>query len=219
MSVYEKLFNIQQELKAPKGQFNSFGKYKYRSLEDILEAVKPLLAKNKCVLTLSDSVACFGEGEETIDGTKYTNGQRFYITAEATLCDIESGEVIRNRASARESYDKKGMDSSQITGTASSYARKYCLNGLFSIDDTKDADTDEFKKQSGEDSFREKAEEEQATELELKSFRDTCESMGLDYKEIWKQTGKAKDMSKAHLGKAVEFVIQHGNAVKNESNK
>lgn len=133
MNIYEKLMNIQNELKAPKGQYNSFGKYKYRSCEDILEAAKPICKKYNTVLVLSDDVIYLGD--------------RFYIVAIATLYDIETGEKIVNQAQAREEETKKGMDASQITGTASSYARKYALNGLFNIDDTKDADTDEFKKQ------------------------------------------------------------------------
>ena len=133
MSVYEKLSKVQTELKAPKGQYNSFGKYKYRSCEDILEAVKPLNAKHGVVLTVGDEVV------------EISN--RFYVKATAVFVDIESGEKIINTALAREDDSKKGMDGSQITGTASSYARKYCLNGLYCIDDTKDADTDEYRHQ------------------------------------------------------------------------
>lgn len=133
MSVYEKLSKVQSELKAPKGQYNSFGKYKYRSCEDILEAVKPLNAKHGVVLTVGDEVV------------EISN--RFYVKATAVFVDIESGEKIINTALAREDDSKKGMDGSQITGTASSYARKYCLNGLYCIDDTKDADTDEYRHQ------------------------------------------------------------------------
>ena len=133
IKIYEKLLNIQSELKAPKGQYNSFGKYKYRSCEDILEAVKPLCKKYGATLVLSDELKNIGE--------------RYYIQAEARLIDIEDGTHIQNTAYAREEQEKKGMDGSQITGTASSYARKYALNGLFNIDDTKDADTDEFKQQ------------------------------------------------------------------------
>lgn len=134
MSVYEKLAVVQRELKAPKGQFNSFGKYKYRSCEDILEALKPVLGKHGCAVTLSDEVVQVGE--------------RFYIRATASIMDCESGERAFNTAFAREDADKKGMDGSQITGTASSYARKYALNGLFLIDDTKDADTDAYHEQT-----------------------------------------------------------------------
>ena len=122
-----KLMNIQQELKAPKGQYNDFGKYAYRSCEDILEAVKPLLRKEKIVLTISDELQYIGN--------------RYYIKATATLIDTESEAIISNSAYAREEETKKGMDGSQITGASSSYARKYALNGLFGIDDNKDSDT------------------------------------------------------------------------------
>lgn len=132
MASKEKTFNekvvaIQSELKAPKGQFNKFGKYSYRSLEDINEAVKPLLAEEGLRLTISDETVMLGE--------------RIYIKATATLSD--GHEELSVSGYAREAETKKGMDESQITGTASSYARKYALNGLFLIDDTKDADTDE----------------------------------------------------------------------------
>ena len=128
MSIYEKLSKIQMELKAPKNQYNSFGGYKYRSCEDILEAVKPLLEKNKCVLTISDELVQIGE--------------RYYIKALAELRNIEKeNDYIINTAYAREEENKKGMDGSQITGASSSYARKYALNGLFLIDDVKDSDT------------------------------------------------------------------------------
>lgn len=134
MNINEKLLKIQIELKAPKGQYNSFGKYKYRSCEDILEAVKPLLQENKCTLTIRDDMEQIGD--------------RYYIKATAILADTEADNtIITNTAYAREEESKKGMDGSQITGTASSYARKYALNGLFLIDDTKDADTNEFKEQ------------------------------------------------------------------------
>lgn len=122
-----KLMNIQQELKAPKGQYNSFGKYAYRSCEDILEAVKPLLKKEKVVLTISDELQYIGN--------------RYYIKATVTIIDTESEATISNSAYAREEETKKGMDGSQITGASSSYARKYALNGLFGIDDNKDSDT------------------------------------------------------------------------------
>lgn len=119
---------IQHELKAPKGQENKFGGYRYRSCEDIMEAVKPLLDKNNASLVVSDDIVMIGD--------------RFYIKAIATLLDSESGNIIaQTSAFAREPITKKGMDDSQITGAASSYARKYALNGLFCIDDTKDADT------------------------------------------------------------------------------
>lgn len=116
---------IQSSLNVPKGQFNAFGKYKYRSCEDILAALKPLLKQNDCTLTISDDIMQVGN--------------RFYIKATASLTN-SNGEQVTVTAFAREEDSKKGMDASQVTGAASSYARKYALNGLFAIDDTKDAD-------------------------------------------------------------------------------
>ena len=135
MSIYEKLTQLQNELKAPKGQRNSFGNYNYRSAEDILEAVKPLLGKYNLTQIISDDIELIGD--------------RYYLKATVTLVNNENAEEkISVTALARESQVKKGMDESQITGTASSYARKYALNGLYAIDDTKDSDTDAYKKQS-----------------------------------------------------------------------
>lgn len=130
MTVYEKLIKVQKELKAPKNQRNSFGNYNYRSCEDILEALKPVLAENGATVFLSD--------KPIVKENLWS-----YIESTVTFVDIESGESVTATAFARESESKKGMDVSQITGSASSYARKYALNGLFLIDDTKDADTDE----------------------------------------------------------------------------
>lgn len=158
LGIYEKLSAIQQELKAPKGQFNSFGKYKYRSCEDILEAVKPICAKHKTALVLLDSIT-------------EVNG-RFYVTAQAQLHDCESDNAVTAMAYAREPEKKAGMDESQITGTASSYARKYALNGLFCIDDTKDADTDEYKQQDKKE----------------KPSKDEMESFNQAYKEQFDYT-------------------------------
>lgn len=137
MNIYEKLLKIQEELKVPKGQYNSFGKYKFRSCEDILEAVKPICIKNKATLVLYDNIV--------------QKENRYYIEATAKLIDVEDGNYIEGKAYARESNEKKGMDDSQVTGTASSYARKYALNGLFNIDDTKDADTEEYTVTTQED--------------------------------------------------------------------
>ena len=127
LKLREKLSRIQLELKAPKSQYNSFGGYKYRNAEDILEAVKPLLGKYACSLICSDEMVQVGE--------------RYYVKATAMLLDIESNDMIQTTAFAREEETKKGMDGSQITGASSSYSRKYALNGLFCIDDTKDSDT------------------------------------------------------------------------------
>lgn len=131
--MIKNLVNIQNELKAPKSNFNSFGKYRYRSAEDILTGVKPLLQKYSCTMTVSDEIVFIGN--------------RFYIKATVTIMDDEGNTEVVS-AYAREDESKKGMDGSQITGTASSYARKYALNGMFLIDDTKDADTDEFHNQT-----------------------------------------------------------------------
>ena len=126
-NVYLKLVKVQNELKAPKSQYNSFGKYSYRNCEDILEALKPLLNEVKAIVNISDEIILIGE--------------RYYVKATVKFIDAETGEVVEASAMAREEETKKGMDASQLTGSTSSYARKYALNGLFAIDDTKDADT------------------------------------------------------------------------------
>ena len=131
-NLTQKLLNVQRDLKAPKGQFNNFGKYKYRSAEDILEAVKPLNAREGILLTISDEPMFIGDWH--------------YIKATASITDGKDTHIVT--AFARESQAKKGMDDSQITGTASSYARKYALNGMYLIDDTKDADTNEHRNQT-----------------------------------------------------------------------
>lgn len=137
VNLITKLLNVQKDLKAPKGQYNSFGKYKYRSAEDILNAVKPLNVENGLLLTIKDDIELIGD--------------RYYIKATAKITDgTDTHEVT---AYARESLNKKGMDESQITGTASSYARKYALNGLYLIDDTKDADTDEYAQQANKGGY------------------------------------------------------------------
>ena len=126
MNLYEKLQHVQSRLKAPKNQYNKFGGYHYRNCEDIQEAVKPLLQEVKAALVVGDELVLIGE--------------RYYIKSVAKFIDCESGEYMENVAYAREELDKKGMDVSQVTGSTSSYARKYALNGLFCIDDVKDAD-------------------------------------------------------------------------------
>ena len=135
-TIYEKMLAVQNELKAPKDKRNNFGGYNYRSCEGILEAVKPLLQEQGLMLTIKDDVVNIGD--------------RYYVKATALLDDISSNGEIAITALAREEEAKRGMDASQITGTASSYARKYALNGLFLIDDTKDADTDEFHRTTQE---------------------------------------------------------------------
>ena len=134
MGINEKLMRIQTQIKAPKNLYNSFGKYNYRNAEGICEAVKPFLEKENVSLILVDDMVAIGN--------------RYYLKATARLLDNENNESIEVSAFAREPEQKKGMDESQITGTASSYARKYALNGLFLLDDTKDADTDEYHNQT-----------------------------------------------------------------------
>ena len=136
MTVYKKLIKVQQELKAPKNQRNTFGNYNYRSAEDILEALKPVLAAHDATVFISDKVVV-------------KENSWAYIEATATFVDIETGESISTTAFAREAENKKGMDASQITGSASSYARKYALNGLFLIDDAVDPDSDSHQKITG----------------------------------------------------------------------
>ena len=154
MNIYEKLTEVQNELKAPKSKYNSFGKYNYRSCEDILEAVKPILKAKRLAMTVKDDV--------------FNIGDRFYIMATVTVFDCESEEKVTTTAYAREDADKKGMDGSQITGSSSSYARKYALNGMFAIDDTKDADG---WNTHDKDRTVEKKEAERATEEQVAKLR------------------------------------------------
>ena len=134
MAIHEKLMQIQQKLKAPKGQFNKFGGYKYRSCEDILESVKPLLSEVGAELTISDEIIAVSD--------------RVYVKATATFSDGKESKSVT--AFAREPLARKGMDEAQVTGATSSYARKYALNGLFLIDDTADPDTNELREEREE---------------------------------------------------------------------
>lgn len=183
-----KLIQIQSELKAPKGQFNSFGKYNYRSCEDILEAVKPLLAKYKVVMTITDEVVAVSD--------------RVYVRACATLSDAEGDESVSNVAWAREDADKKGTDGSQLTGTASSYARKYCLNGLFLIDDTKDADTDEHRAEmqsKGAQSENKKAEKgitQAQIEMLMKIASERGQELDVEAIKGWSMTKASEIIAK-----------------------
>lgn len=155
MNIKEKLLAVQSELKAPKGQENTFGGFKYRSCEDILEAVKPLLTQNGATLKIADEIVLVGD--------------RYYVKATAIFSDTETDEGITVTAYAREEQAKKGMDSAQVTGATSSYARKYALNGLFLIDDTKDPDTDAHTK---ERKRAEKAEETAKDEAMAEEAKD-----------------------------------------------
>ena len=191
MNIYEKLMNIQKELKAPKSQYNSFGKYKYRSCEDILESVKPLLEKYKVTIILTDKLEQIGE--------------RYYIRAMAILFDTESDNSIENTAYAREEETKKGMDGSQITGTSSSYARKYALNGLLLIDDTKDADTDEFTKENNKGKTKEEPKENKITPGQLKVLSKLYTGDNLVKLLELNKIDKLEDMS---MEKANEIILK-----------
>lgn len=183
----KELINIQHKLKAPKGRKNSFGNYNYRSCEDILEAVKPLLAEEECTLTLSDDMVAIGE--------------RIYVKAVATI--RKGDESVTVTAYAREAETKKGMDDSQITGTASSYARKYSLNGLFLIDDTKDADTDEYANQT---KAGENIEEDRPiNKTEVKTLTQLSESYKVNTADICKRykVNKLEDLSYHQYGAAL----------------
>lgn len=148
-AIYEKLLHIQQKLKAPKNQHNSFGNFNYRSCEDILEAVKPILAEENCILTFTDQILNIGT--------------RFYVQALAKLIDIDSGESYEVIAPAREEEERKGSVPAQVTGASSSYARKYALSAMFLLDDNKDADTNEAKQ------IEQKAEEAEKKTKEKKN--------------------------------------------------
>lgn len=182
MGLYEKLSAIQNELKVPKGQRNDFGKYNYRSAEDILEKVKPLCREHSTTLLLTDTIKMIGD--------------RIYVEARAELHDWGSDEVIVTTASARESLTKKGMDDSQVTGTASSYARKYALNGMFDIDDTKDADTNEYRRtidKAEEEGKKAKKKAESQTGQEIdkvkKEYQLRCKKGNVGAQDILEKAG------------------------------
>ena len=166
MSVYEKLSHIQNEINVPKNLYNKFGNYYYRNAETIFDTAKPVCMKYRTTLVVSDEVV-------NVDG-------RFYIKGIATLCDWDSDKEVTNVAYAREEESKKGMDASQVTGSCSSYARKYALNGLFNLDDNKDSDTPEQREEidarakataKNAESKKEKA-EVMATESQLKMIHE-----------------------------------------------
>lgn len=174
MSVYLKLQQVQIKLKAPKSQFNAFGKYNYRNCEDILEAVKPLLQEVNATLIIHDELMLIGD--------------RYYIKATAKFVDVETANVIEVTALAREEESKKGMDGSQVTGASSSYARKYALNGLFLIDDTKDSDTinkgenDENKK----DKTQSQSSSKSLTDAQIKRAYAIASNAGVSNEDVKK---------------------------------
>lgn len=206
MNFFERFIAFQCELKAPKNQYNSFGKYKYRSAEDILEALKPLEAKHGIMIIVSDEVVAVGN--------------RVYVKATARAIDAQSEtqQEIIGTAYARESDEKKGMDASQITGTASSYARKYALNGLFCIDDTKDADTDAYTQQISQKTAQTKPQSAvnsnicESTRTELNNaIKQAVSNSGKTMKDIMeavqKEIGKtAKQFNEDDAADALEFI-------------
>lgn len=173
MGILEVLRNIQGELNAPKNQHNSYGNYNYRSAEDILCAVKPLLKKYDAVLTITDDITMVSD--------------RIYVKATATLHGVEGGSVSTS-AFAREALMRKGMDDSQVTGSASSYARKYALNGLLCIDDAKDADTDEAHRMAdakpGKKAEKPKEEKPLIDRETVTNLREWCRKNGYPEKEL-----------------------------------
>ncbi len=174
MNVHEKLLHVQQNLKAPKSQYNKFGDFHYRSCEDIQEAVKPLLAEVKAILLTGDEIVQIGS--------------RFYIKATAIFQDTESPECVINTAFARENEEKPKMDAAQITGSCSSYARKYALNGLFCIDDSKDPDTQEQKPvapaQKGTSWQQRSQARQQVTKEDLDKLCREAERTGTDLSKV-----------------------------------
>ncbi|EEO7019680.1 ERF family protein [Salmonella enterica subsp. enterica serovar Virchow] len=184
---YARLAEIQEHLNAPKNQYNSFGKYKYRSCEDILEGVKPLL--KGLFLSISDEIVLIGD--------------RYYVKATATITDGENSHSAS--AIAREEENKKGMDAAQVTGATSSYARKYCLNGLFGIDDSKDADTDEHKQQQNSAPAKQtkSSPSSPAPEQVLKAFteaasnKSTLDELKQAFAKAWKMLEGTPEQQKA----------------------
>lgn len=207
-SVLKKLFEIQQELKVPKNQRNTFGNYNFRNCEDIMEASKPICKKYNCLLTCSDEIIYVGE--------------RYYIRATATLFDLDSNENISACAVAREEESKKGMDASQITGASSSYARKYALNGLLQLDDNKDADTTEYQKQQNSNTVKKNNfNQEMITEEQIKLIHVLFSKIEKSEKQIFKnfensvaklnvyknfKVKTSKDLTKAKAKELIELL-------------
>lgn len=190
MNIYEKLAAVQQELKAPKDKYNSFGEYKYRSLEGIAEAVKPVLAKYNCTIYITDEVVEIG-GELTIKATAH-----FVDVEQSPEMSMDSRGITITKAMleatayAGITNEKKKLDRSQLYGVASSYARKYAMNGLLLIDDTKDPDTDEYAKQTGAEKKDKQPEKETikyASEAAIKTIKIMVEKAGLSMDKVLKK--------------------------------
>ena len=206
-NIYQKLQAIQTELKAPKDLYNSFGNYHYRNAESICEALKPLEEKYSVATIISDSIQLVGE--------------RFYVTSTVTLYDADSGETLSVSASARESIAKKGMDDAQITGATSSYARKYALNGMFLLDDTKDVDSEEYQAQekAPKKTAPAKKTEQKPTPAPAPApapkteqfpnrnkFLKICQKNGFDVKAICDEYGLTRNSKDSEFEAAVGYV-------------
>jgi len=198
LSLRSKLNRIQIDLKAPKNLYNSFGKYKYRNVEGIQEAVKPMLNEYAVTLEISDEIV--------------EVGGRVYVKATATLTDCNTPESISVSAYAREAEAKKGMDDAQVTGATSSYARKYALNGLFLLDDTKDVDTEEYQAQSKRGTAKAKPKTDDGLPFEIgdtPSYRDQlrafCKENNYDTKSIIQICGLNQDSTEDDYKAALEY--------------
>lgn len=202
MTLLQKLQAVQFAMKAPKNLYNSFGKYNYRNAESILEAFKPYGKEYGLALIVSDEVVEIGG--------------RVYVKASAMLYDVNDGaQHIENTAYARESDEKKGMDASQITGTASSYARKYALNGLFLLDDTKDADSDEYHRQTTEQPKKSEKVNEANAKQRVMAY---VNKSGMSKEEIDKLCGAYKvkeisEMTLQHCNHYIDFVRKNGGEI------
>ena len=195
-TIHDKLMKIQIELKAPKNLYNSFGKYHYRNAEGIQEALKPMEKAYGVTTTLSDEMV--------------EVGGRVYVKATATITDVGTGEAISVTAYAREARDKKGMDDAQVTGATSSYARKYALNGLFLLDDTKDVDSEEYQSTSTQTGNRDTSKQAVSpvpdNEPDYRSLlREFIKDTGLDGKEIAKLCGLTPNSTNAEWKAALDY--------------
>lgn len=194
-TIYKKLLNIQKVLNVPKNQFNKFGNYHYRNAEDILNAIKPLLWEQDCTAFFR---------EDYIEQI----GDRYYLVATFDFVDVDTGEKITVQARAREEETKKGMDGSQITGAASSYARKYALNGIFLIDDAKDADSNEYHKQNNHHKpNQQKGQQQQPNNQQAQQQNQVRYIDDIQYQEILKTVEEFATVKGAPFDTVANFVL------------
>ncbi|MGT2774973.1 ERF family protein [Streptococcus hyovaginalis] len=200
-TLRKKLLNIQRDLKAPKGQYNNFGKFSYRNAEDIMEALKPLLVDNNTICYCKDDYI------EHI-------GERYYLVATIVFADVETDEEITVKARAREEENKKGMDGSQITGAASSYARKYALSGLFLIDDNKDADSDEYQQQNNKNQGKKQPSKQNQANQQQQPNNQQAQQQNqvryidnIQYQEIYKSIQEFATVKGAPFDTVASFVL------------